>query len=326
MRMKIAVSLLNWVKKHYFIILLSSLLGGLLTGIWTVTPGEIIAGHSTAITFLMILVISLTITPQQFVQAFHHPKAIFISLGINFMIMPVLCWGMTKIFVPDPILATGIILLGVVPSAVNASIWTSLLDGNTSISLATNALTMLLATFLIPPLLLLFTGASVEMDTGELFRDVAFLLLTPLVIGTMLRWLLNSFLEPYIKNISALSSVLAIIMVFGISNENVPLIFDQWRMLPALFAAIGPIAPLSFTVSYLISHPLLPRNDMIAVTYAGSMKNISVAIGLALASFSSSVGLPLIIAVIPQLITAGLVFKFFGQSSTSKKEIQKQPA
>ena len=296
-------------KKHYLLIILGTLTAGFLSGSWSTVPGKFITNLALPLTMLMIFFIALTITPNQFQMAFKKPKAVLLGLALNFGMMPLLTWGLTKLLIQDDLMATGIILVGVTPCAVNASVWTSLLEGDTSISLAINALTMLLAVVLIPPLMLLFTGSSININAASLFKQVVILLLLPLLTGIGVRYFFDKQIQKILQLLPILSAIIATTMVFGISNSNLPLLINKIDLLPSMLATTIIIFPLAFFISYKISKKTLGREACIATTYSGVMKNFSVAIGLALTSFSDQVGLPIILAAIPQIITSGIVYR-----------------
>ena len=128
--MKPLLSFSEWVRTQYQVIIISAVVLGLSLGIWTTKPGIFLAAGSYLLTFLMIIFISLTITPQQFKQVRYQPTAVAAGLLLNFVFMPLLCWGMARLFVSDSHLATGVILVGVVPCAGMAAVWTAFQKGD----------------------------------------------------------------------------------------------------------------------------------------------------------------------------------------------------
>lgn len=111
-------TLLKWaefVRKHYQVIIISTVLIGLALGTVTTAPGHAVQQYSKALTFLMILFISFTITPRQFASVGRQPLAVSAGLALNFVFMPLLCWLLARVLVSDEQLATGVILIGVVP-------------------------------------------------------------------------------------------------------------------------------------------------------------------------------------------------------------------
>ncbi len=69
----------EFIRKNYQIIITATVIVGLLLGLWTTSPGKAVQGYSQALTLVMILFISLTITPRQFALVARQPAACFPS-------------------------------------------------------------------------------------------------------------------------------------------------------------------------------------------------------------------------------------------------------
>jgi len=308
MKMRLA----EFIRKNYQVIITATVIVGLLLGLWTTSPGKAVQGYSQALTFLMILFISLTITPRQFALVARQPVAVMTGLALNFIYMPLLCWVLARLLVSDLELATGIILVGVVPCAGMAAVWTALLKGDVPLGMAINALTMVLGPFLIPPLMVLLAGSSVHIDPWAMFQQLAVILLMPLLLGLAARWLADRFWnpQPYLPLMPALSALTAVLLMFAVCNVNVPLIRDRWSLVPALLGAVLLIFPLGFLVPHWLGRFAFDWPQRIAITYSSGMKNLPIAVGLAFASFSRLAGLPVALAFIVQMLVAGLFYRY----------------
>ena len=310
--MKQSLRLAEFIRRHYQSIIIATVIVGLLVGLGTTAPGRVLQGYSAALTFLMILFISLTITPRQFALVARQPGAVIIGLLLNFAYMPLLCWALARSLVSDPQLATGIVLVGVVPCAGMAAVWTALLKGDVPLGMAINALTMVLGPFLIPLLMLLLVGADVAIDAWAMFGQLALILLLPLALGIVLRWWLDRLLDmkTWLPVLPALSALTAVLLMFAVCNVNVPLITARWSLVPPLLGAIVLIFPLGFLVPHILGRHVLGWEQRIAVTYSSGMKNLPIAVGLAFSSFSPLVGLPVALAMILQMLTASLFYRY----------------
>jgi len=277
----------EFIRKNYQTIILVTVVVGLLLGLWTTAPGKAIQRYSQVLTFLMILFISLTITPRQFALVVRQPGAVLAGLLLTFAYVPLLCWALARLLVHDPQLATGIILVGVVPCAGMAAVWTALLKGDVPLGMAINGLTMVLGPFLIPPLMVWLAGSSVQINPWAMFQQLAVILLIPLALGIAGRWLADRFWNPkaYLPLMPALSALTAVLLMFAVCNVNVPLIQARWTMVPALLGAVVLIFPLGFLVPHWLGRFVFGWPQRIAVTYSSGMKNLPIAVGLALASF-----------------------------------------
>lgn len=319
----------EFVRKHYQLVILLAVAAGLLLGVWSTAPGKAIQSDSQALTFLMILFISLTVTPRQFVQVARQPWAVLAGLVLSFLFMPLVCWALARLLVSDSTLATGIILVGVVPCAGMAAVWTALLKGDVPLGMAINVLTMLLAPFLIPPLMIWLAGSGVRINPWSMFQQLAVILLIPLILGVSVRWLADRFWnpKPYLMLLPALSALTAMLLMFATCNVSIPLILSRWSLVPTLLGAVVLIFPIGFLVPHWFGRYAFGREQGIAVTFSSGMKNLPIAVGLALASFPGQalVGLPVALAFILQMLTASTFYRYLRAKESKPQAVQNVP-
>lgn len=315
--MKRLLQFAEFIRVNYQTIIILTVVVGLGLGLWTTTPGRILQNGAQILTFSMIFFISLTITPRQFALVARQPIAVLTGLLLNFVFMPLLCWFLARLLVSDPHLATGIILVGVVPCAGMAAVWIALLKGDVPLGMAINGLTMVLGPFLIPPLMLLLAGSSVAVNSWAMFGQLTLILLVPLILGILARWLADQWfnVKLYQPLLTVLSALTAVLLMFAICNVNTPLLVARWQMVPALLGAIIPIFPLAFAIPHWLGRYAFNWEQRTAITYSAGMKNLPVAVGLALASFPPLVGLPVALAMILQMLTASLFYRFLSDQA-----------
>lgn len=313
--MKQLLAFAEFVRRGYQLIIIATVVVGLALGFVTTAPGKALQPGSQALTFLMILFISFSITPRQFALVSRQPSGVLAGLALNFLFMPGVCWTLARLLIGDTDLATGLILVGVVPCAGMAAVWIALLRGDVPLGMAINGLTMILAPFLIPPLMLWLAGSSVEVRIGAMFRQLAVILLIPLVVGMGARWLADRKWEvkPVLPLMPALSALTAVLLMFTVCNVNVPLIRERWSLVPALLGAVILVFLIGFLVPYWLSKPFFRWGQRIAITYSSGMKNLPIAVGLAFASFGKLAGLPVALAFIVQMLTASFFYRYLNR-------------
>ena len=301
----------EFVRVHYQTIIITAVIAGLASGVWNTTPGRLIQQAAPTLTFLMILSISITITPEQLALVTRRPWVVIAGLALNFVFMPLLCWGLASVIIDDPLLATGVMLVGVVPCAGMAAVWTALLKGDVPVSMAINALTMVLAPFLIPPMMTLLAGTSVAISPTALFGQLLTIVVMPLGIGIVTRWWAARRwdVRPVLALPPAFAALMAMLLMFAVCSVNMPLILSQRALIPALLVAVAPIFPIGFLVPHWLGRFGLTPQERIAVTYASGMKNLPIAAGLAFTSFAPLVALPVALAMIAQMLTASVLYR-----------------
>jgi BASS family bile acid:Na+ symporter len=163
--------------------------------------------------------------------------------------------------------------------------------------------------------MVLLAGSSVAINPWGMFQQLAIILLIPLGLGITIRWLADRFMDPkpYLPLMPALSALTAVLLMFAICNVNVPLIRERWSLVPSLLGAVILIFPLGFLIPHWLGRFAFNWEQRIAVTYSSGMKNLPIAVGLAFASFPKLVGLPVALAMILQMLTASLFYRYLNR-------------
>jgi len=304
----------KFIRSYYQFIIIGAVVAGLVIGIWTPGPGQWLKKYSTLLMFLMIYFMSFTIVAKEFAIVAKKPGGVITGFLLNFVVMPFVCLALAKVFIHNNMLATGVILIGVVPCAGMASVWTGLLEGDVPLALSIDAVTMITAPFLIPFLMNFFAGSYVAIDTGQMFKKLVVLLLVPIVTGIATRYIASRLaglkkIMSITPAFPALSATTAILLMFAISNSAMPMIIKQAHMIPSLIATVILIFPIAFIVAYFLTKFLFKREQGIAVTYSSGMKNLPIAMGIAFASFPKLVGLPIALSFIFQMLTASFFYR-----------------
>jgi BASS family bile acid:Na+ symporter len=98
--------------------------------------------------------------------------------AVQYLAMPALAWGLTRLVQLDPQLETGVILAGCVPGAMASNVLTMVAKGNVSYSVGLTTLATLLSPIIVPLALKLTLGASAS---SSLLANSAMLLCTQVV-------------------------------------------------------------------------------------------------------------------------------------------------
>jgi predicted Na+-dependent transporter len=178
----------RFMRERYAMVILSALILGILVGIITPYPGFLIRKVNTLLIVVMIGAMGFTITFKSLGMAAKDWKGFSFGLALNFLFAPFLCWILALIVLSGHSdLATGLILIGVVPCAGMALVWAGLLKGDVPLATVINAATMILAPFLIPMLMSLFAGTFVRVDPWAMFQQLLYTVFLPVLGGIVLR-------------------------------------------------------------------------------------------------------------------------------------------
>jgi len=308
------LSYAKFMRERYAYVIISTLILGIGVGFFTALPGLIIRAFSTPLIVIMIGAMGFTITFRSLGAAVKDWEGFSFGLVLNFLFAPFLCWLLALLFLAGHTdLATGLILIGVVPCAGMALVWAGLLKGDVPLATVINAATMILAPFLIPLLMSLFAGTFVTINTWGMFRQLIYTVLFPVLGGVALRELLEKRvnIQEYLPVMPAISATMAVLLMFMAINTNISPIMKNIGLIAPLVISTIPIFPVLFVVAYLVSIKLFSKGKNIAITYSSGMKNLPIAIGIAAMSFKGLEMLPVAVGFAFQMLTAVGFYQFF---------------
>lgn len=313
----------DFVRERYSHIIISSLILGVVLGLYTSYPGLVLKKFSTAFTVVMIASMGFTITFRSFALALRDLKGFSFGMALNFLLAPLLCYAIALI-VGDPNIAAGLILIGAVPCAGMAMVWAGLLNGDVPLAVVINAGTMIVAPFAIPLIMLWLAGSYVKINAIGMFLDIVYTVLLPVLIGIFAREVAErraggDRVRRQLPLCPAISALCAVFLMFIAVNTSMPIILKNLKLLPPLLVSSAIIFPSLFTFAYVVSDKLFNRAKNIALTYSCGMKNLPIALGIAIMSFGPLVALPVAVGFIFQMLTAVGFYRIFRKGCRSER-------
>jgi BASS family bile acid:Na+ symporter len=163
--------------------------------------------------------VALSIKPEHFYQLKNQKKALFTGLASQYLLLPLLTYLLILTLNPSPGIALGMILVAACPGGNVSNFFTLLSRGHVALSVTLTAFSSLLA-FVITPANFFFWSSlagyksllrSFEIDFMDLFLNMIFILLLPLVLGM----LTNRFLPNVSEKISKPVRTTSILILIG---------------------------------------------------------------------------------------------------------------
>ena len=273
---------------------------GRLASEWTASHDRLVASSTTAMVFLVIYPMMVGLKFEALLHAGHHIKGLALALAFNFVWAPLLGLALAKIFLPDPLLAIGFLLVMVVPCSSMTIAYTGLAKGNVALATMAVALTTSSSrSVAVPAWMLVFaSGYDVQVPIADMLTSIGTVLIAPMILGFATRKFLTSTIGPTrfarLQPIFPIASMLAMFaIIFLIFFGKADLIVDKWStvvllLVPnALFIAITLLA-----VTWLDHRLNLRYGDHMAVVFASTGKNNGTAIAIAATAFSPLVAVP----------------------------------
>jgi len=111
------------------------------------------------------------------------PKGVLVGVFSHYMIMPLVGFGIARIFSFPPEIAAGIILIGCVPSGLASNVMSFLARANLALAVTVGAISTLLSPFVTPVLMKWLGGQYIEVNFWSMMLDILNMIILPIVAG-----------------------------------------------------------------------------------------------------------------------------------------------
>jgi len=308
-----------FIKKYMPLIILLVLACGYWLGLGLSKPQvQFIKSSILPSVILMIYAMLITMRMDDLKDALVYPKGMIFGSILSLAVAPLLMIPIATVFTKNPQLYTGLLLASIVPPGGMITYWTGILGANIGLATAIQTVTLLISIIWVPYGMKLFVGSIVEVNTSTLLIKILIMVVIPLVLAYITQKLIT---RKYgwkgivtIRPLSHLvSSLMALYMVFVAMSVQAHLIAKD----PALIVlpAIGMLIyySLAYPFSYYFSLKILkePHDKAIPITYGFSTKNLSIAMGLAIAAFGPMALLGVVPCMLFQMPFASIWYKIF---------------
>lgn len=242
---------------------------------------------------------ALSLDASSIFNAVRQPKAVILAVGINFLLLPLAAWAVAHLL-PTVDLSVGLLIAAAAPSTLaSAAVWTRRAGGNDAIALMGTIVTNL-ACFLVTPFWLVVTTrslveaagsgfAAVELDSVDLIRRLAGLVVLPTLAGQLLRLYrpIGAFATraKTPMGVVAQCGILLIVLTGAVggglrlSNGEVGMGLMAWAaMLTSVIGVHVVMLAAGHFVGKLVG---VSREDRIAVGFSGSQKTLMIGLYVA---------------------------------------------
>ncbi len=205
---------------------------------------------------IIMLGLGLSLTTDDFKRVVQYPKAVFIGLFCQMIVLPAVCFVIATSFGLPPALAVGLMLLSASPGGATANLYSHLAKGDVALNVTLTAINSLLTIFSIPVIVNLSLGyfmgseAYIPLQFKKVL-EVFMIVLVPVTIGMFMNKQFPAFSKKMEKPVKIASVfILAFVIITATIKER--------NNVGTYFAQVG-LAALAFNLISMLSGYFIPK-------------------------------------------------------------------
>lgn len=233
---------------------------------------------------IIMLGLGLSLTIADFRRVIVYPRAVFVGLVCQTLVLPVACHALARAFGLPPALAVGLMLLSASPGGPTANLFSHLAKGDVALNITLTATNSLVSLFTLPIIvnhsLESFYGAGKNLPLQfDKIIQVFVIVVIPASIGMVIRARKPIVSQKLEKPVKVMSSIfLAIIIIAAVIKERATLV-ESFRQVGLASLAFNLT---SMSVGYFVAILVrLPKRQATAIGMEIGIHNGTLAIMIA---------------------------------------------
>jgi ACR3 family arsenite efflux pump ArsB len=271
------------------------------------------------LTFLMVYPMMVTLKVKKVFEG-GDIKAQVLTQLINFAVIPFISLGLGFLFFRDnPYMALGMLLAGLVPTSGMTISWTGFAKGNMAAAVKMTVIGLTVGSLATPFYVKFLMGATLEVNFASVMKQIAVIVFVPMIAGYVTQQGLirkygkKEFKQRWAPKFPPLSILGVVGIVFIAMALKAEAIAQSPQTLLYILIPLTIAYAANYTLSTIVGKTFLPRGDAIALVYGSVMRNLSIALAIAINAFGpqgSSAALVIAIAYIIQVQSAAWYVKY----------------
>ncbi len=275
---------------------------------------------------LIMFGMGLSLTTDDFKRIFVYPKAVAIGLTNQLVFLPLVAFGLVRVFALPAEMAVGLMILAACPGGATSNLITHLAKGDSALSITLTAFSSVITVFTIPFLvnfsILYFLPEGQELQLNVWGTVVSVLLITilPVVIGMVVLGrspALAKRMDPVFRKISVVFFVLIVVAAIVKEREHLLEYFSQ----------AGPVALAlnlsTLTLGFLMGKLLgLSQSQSMTIAIESGIQNGTLGITIAATLLvNSAMTIPSVIYSLIMFGTAALIIVYGGRRKSAPAKV-----
>ncbi|MFH1216594.1 MAG: bile acid:sodium symporter [Pseudomonadota bacterium] len=271
-------------------------------------------------TFLMVYPMMVTLNIKHLKEGIKNVKLQAVTQVINFCVIPFLAYGLGRYFFADqPYMALGLLLASLLPTSGMTISWTGFAKGNLGAAINMTVIGLTLGSLATPFYVQFLMGAKVDVNIYLVVKQIVIIVFIPMLLGYLTRQSLvkkygmPKFKQELAPRFPALSTIGVLGIVFVAIALKSKQIYGNPAIIGSIFVPLLIIYMFNFLLSTLVGKFFFKRGDGIALVYGTVMRNLSIALAIAINAFGAqgaNAALVIAVSYIIQVQSAAWYVKF----------------
>jgi ACR3 family arsenite efflux pump ArsB len=244
------------------------------------------------LTFLMVYPMMVTLNFDHLLAGIKNIRLQVITQAVNFALIPFLAYGLGLIFLKDqPYLALGLLLASLLPTSGMTISWTGFAKGNIGAAINMTIIGLSLGSLLAPLYVEGLLGSRIDTDILLVVTQIFLIVFLPMALGfatrqfLLLKYTAEEFQRIIAPRLPAVSTIGVLGIVFVALALKAKAIVDSPDILGIILIPLLALYGVNFLLSTLVGKLLFSRGDAVALVYGTAMRNLSIALAIAINAF-----------------------------------------
>ena len=246
------------------------------------------------LTFLMVYPMMVTLNFKQLRQGLNI-KLQSVTQLINFGIIPFIAYLLGLVFFPgQPYMALGLLLASLLPTSGMTISWTGFAKGNMGAAINMTVIGLLAGSLATPFYVEWLLGTKVEVSFAKVMQQIVFIVFLPMAAGVITRQLLlkkysmAEFKQRIAPRFPASSTVGVLGIVFVAMSLKAQTVVTNPAVLLSILVPLIILYGINYILATFVGVKLFVRGDGIALVYGTVMRNLSIALAIAINAFGEA--------------------------------------
>ena len=244
---------------------------------------------SNAILALSLIIImfgmGLSLKMKDFVQVFSKPKAIFIGLFCQLIILPIVGFILIRVFTLSPEIAIGIIIISACPGGPTSNLITHLANGDTALSVSLTAISSIITLVSIPFIInlglqqVLGETTNIQLDVAQTILQVFIIVILPVGLGMLIKDKKPKFAFKMEKPVKKASGIFFVVVLLAIIIKERALLMTHIQEAGLVTITLNIV---TMSIGYFLGYVFnLPLKQRISISIEGGIQNGTLGISIA---------------------------------------------